>query len=220
MCNLGREHTRCPNGTRVATGPSSLADAVIVASIHAAYRRFGFTGLVGWHYYNEPMLSQDRMYSIMEQLPHARFVLWTNGTVKPDGRVEMFEQIHVTDYGSVHEGYRGLPNLIISKPRFDGRLKDSTTNDPNDLPCWRQHVEFIIDAWGTAHLCCQDWRREIVLGNLWYVPFASVLASRAQILRQMRLGNYPPRCTRCQGKLKHLPVFDKSTYERTLNGKA
>ena len=217
-CNLGEYHKRCPNFVRMPTSLLSLTDDLILQCIEEAYTKLNFTGLVGWHYYNEPMMQHQRMFSLMEQYPKARYVLWTNGTIQPDdSRINLFEQVHCTNYsGNVNiKYYNGCKSVSMFTPVFDSRLQDTKYTIENDRLCYRQYTEFTIDNWGTAHFCCQDWRGEIEIGNLWQDTYATLVSRRHSIIEQMRRGEYTERCRRCTEKLRRVAKFDKEIRERT-----
>jgi hypothetical protein len=188
-CNLASQHTRCPNlrperFARLDTF-EELDDETIVACAVAAYKDLGFTGFVGWAYYNEPLLQADRMFGLMarikSQVPQARFLLWTNGTLIPEDcePYRQFAQIILSCYtDSSQQGLerlraKSIPVSAIDDPQLDGRLDKGEPADAT-APCLRPFVEFVIDAYGNTHICCYDWRGEGALGNVFAVPFAEL----------------------------------------------
>jgi hypothetical protein len=182
-CNLGRKHTECPNqhpGRFAGLSTAArLDDDTIVRSAVAAYRDLGFSGLVGWAYYNEPLLEADRMFRLMDRIkaevPQARFILWTNGTLIPAdcAAYRQFAQIVVSGYDDVPESRRGFERLAALnipcdfRPHagLDNRLVQITPADPA-AACLRPFVEFPIDCYGNVHLCCYDWRGGGTPGNI------------------------------------------------------
>ena len=190
-CNLGPAHPECPNlhPERFARLDSSreLDDETIVGCAVEAYNRLGFTGLVGWIYYNEPLLQADRMFALMGRIkaaaPAARFILWTNGMLIPEevGPYRQFEQIIVSEYNSQsRRGFdrlaaKGIAAKIVENAQLDDRLVRLEPYDPTS-PCLRPFVELIVDAYGNTHLCCYDWRGEGTLGNVYKRPFAEIAA--------------------------------------------
>ena len=91
QCHRGHEHTWCPNRhpERFArsAGRRPVTDDQIVAIVREAYGRHGFRGLVGWHYYNEPLCAWWRLRPLLARLqrevPGFASVLWTNGDQLP-----------------------------------------------------------------------------------------------------------------------------------------
>ena len=188
QCNLGAEHTECPNMREDRFGTLDVSqemdDATIIDAAVKAYTELGFTGLVGWIYYNEPLCQAKRMFRLMNEIkskaPAARFILWTNGTLIPEecGHFLAFEQIVVSDYGE--ESQRGVERLTaknvgckVVTNDFDKRLHQIEPADKT-APCLRPFVELIFDAYGNSHLCCYDWQGEATLGNVTIEPFADI----------------------------------------------
>jgi hypothetical protein len=164
------------------------------------------------------MIEHERVFGLMESNPEARYVLWTNGTIQPeDERIKLFEQVHCTDYTGVDaEYYKGCRNVsVFPFKRFDKRLRDTEGLPVNKRKCMRQHIEFILDNWGTAHLCCQDWQGKIEIGSIWKNTYTELARRRHEILEQMRQGEEPKRCRHCWGKVG-LPKFDEAVYRRTM----
>lgn len=188
-CNLGELHHDCPNLNKERYGDldtsQEMDDATIINSVVEAYTELGFTGLVGWHYYNEPLCQGERAFRLMNEIkskvPEARFILWTNGTLIPEecGHFLAFEQIVVSDYGE--NSRRGVSRLqaknigckVIKNAAFDDRLYQIDVPE-NDVPCLRPFVELIFDTHGNSHLCCYDWQGKATLGNVMQESFAEI----------------------------------------------
>lgn len=215
-CNLGPVHAACPNMSpeRFSHLDSSrrLDDDTIVDTAVAMYRHHGFTGLVGWHYYNEPLLQADRMFRLMERIsayaPEARYVLWSNGTLLPEdcSRFREFHQIHVTDYSRDGCPPQHLDKLLQAAPhaqvhswQLDQRLTAIAT--AHNAPCYRMFTEMIFDHHGNMHLCCYDWRGLGSPGNL-YTSDLDDLVRKWQAVRDSITGramtrDAPAVCTTC-----------------------
>ncbi|MHC4867289.1 MAG: radical SAM/SPASM domain-containing protein [Planctomycetota bacterium] len=204
-CNLSGAHRRCPNAhpERYAHLDTSrtLDDDTIVSIATRMYREFGFRGLIGWHYYNEPMVQRRRMWQLMgrirEAIPESRFVLWTNGTIVNTNGVVLdqdllpfaaFEQIHITDYGddqwpTILAGEleaRQIP-ASIHHWELDDRLDPPV--EESDRPCLRMFTEFIVDNHGNVHLCCYDWRGLGSPGSVFTTPLGE-LVERWRAIRE------------------------------------
>jgi hypothetical protein len=188
-CNLGKVHPECPNlhPDRYGSLDTSreLDDETIVKCAVQAYQELGFTGLVGWIYYNEPLLQSGRMFNLMDQIkakvPMARFILWTNGTLIPEDCEEYrgFEQIVISGYNE--QSQRGAARLAAKQINYrycedadlDDRLAQLTIPEDGQ-PCLRPFVEFIIDNHGNQHCCCYDWQGLGSLGNVFTKDFADL----------------------------------------------
>jgi hypothetical protein len=181
QCNLAMRHGRCPTSDRrrYAALPHDepCSDEEVVEVATRMYQEFGFQGLIGWHYYNEPMVAWKRVKSLMGQIrdrvPESRFVLWTNGTVA-SGDVDdlkLFEKAFVTDYSRMGDPPRKLPILRskipevhVAEARFDQRRQGGVRTD--NARCLRPFTEFIVDYYGNVHLCCYEWQGVSSVGNI------------------------------------------------------
>lgn len=188
-CNLGHVHHECPNMHPDRYGAldttRELMDDDIVTCAVRAYRELGFTGLVGWIYYNEPLLQAERMFRLMDRIkseaPAARFILWTNGTLIPEDvePYKQFESIIISGYNeqSLRGGERltaGQINYrLIRDAAFDNRLVQLVPEN-KDQACLRPFVELIIDNYGNTHLCCYDWQGKGTLGNVLTEDFGDI----------------------------------------------
>jgi|GEM_PF-1929246 len=188
-CNYGTLHDQCPNMREDRYGDldtsQDMDDITIVNAAVEAYTKLGFTGLIGWIYYNEPLMQAERMFRLMNEIkskvPAARFILWTNGTLIPEecGHFLAFEQIIVSDYDD--SSRRGVTRLqaknvgckVIQNAPLDGRLHQIEPAD-KEAPCLRPFVELIFDTYGNSHLCCYDWQGKATLGNLIQEPFSDI----------------------------------------------
>ena len=170
-CNLGKLHAECPNlnpdrFSRIISD-QTVPDSLVVELAAEAYQVHGFRGRIGWHYYNEPLMAEARMWRLMDAIDArvpARYTLWTNGTrwpKKPEN-LARFEEVHVTDYGITDQPVdREAWRQVVPCVKFETwRLDDRVTVEPQDslYPCRRMFTEFIVDYYGNVHLCCYDWR--------------------------------------------------------------
>lgn len=230
-CNMAHLHPKCPTSSperwELLQTTRALDDDTIVRCAVEAYRDLGFDGLVGWIYYNEPLLQADRMFRLMDRIrqlvPTARFILWTNGTLIPEEceRFQQFEQIVVTNHGpdSIAGSERLLARQINHKVMpgtFDDRLHQIQPADCN-APCLRPFVELIIDHYGNSHLCCYEWRGRATLGNVWD-GFASVAAkwrSMLPLISGHRMAaDAPAACRECGHRWDKYQLHDEAIVER------
>jgi len=190
-CNLGPIHPECPNMAPDRYGSLDtsriLDDATIVNTAVRAYRELGFNGMVGWIYYNEPLLQKDRMFRLMgeikQQVPKAKFILWTNGYLIEEDceRYDQFTQIVISGYDE--KSQRGLERLKAKITKPEVRYFENATLDNRMVqiqpvnkaaPCFRPFVEFIIDNHGNVHLCCYDYQGKATPGNIFKEDIATI----------------------------------------------
>lgn len=224
-CNLGELHKdRCPNRSperwKDLDASHDLDDDMIVSTATRMYQQFGFRGMVGWHYYNEPLLQQERMFGLMrrirKQVPTARFLLWSNGTLLPaDPAFFMqFERIIFTDYGNIDPdtlaAVQGVnPRTLVCRWALDRRMDITGPEHPG--PCGRMFVEFVVDGHGNVHLCCYDWKGKGSPGNV-YTHKLQVLVTRWQNIRDAISGNTmkamaPMVCRTCRVRNPAVPAI-------------
>jgi hypothetical protein len=194
-CNLAKEHWgRCPSADPDRYGSLDImrpiTDEQIVLAAETA-NKMGFTGEIGFHYYNEPTLQWDRMQALKRKIraavPSQTFVLWTNGAnlcrleeTKPEDQVR-FADIVISDYFKKDWTWvsRYCDRLYISNGLLDGRrlpIRQAT-----DVRCLRPFNELIFDNFGNAHLCCADWKGTSMLGSLHDHSFEQIAARFRQI---------------------------------------
>lgn len=208
-CNLAEKHKRCPSshpdrfGDQKKFGP--MPDDLIVNTACEAMDK-GFSGLIGFHYYNEPLLYLDRIEKLVgeikEKKPEARFVLWTNGHLFPEdiSRLKIFNKAWVTNYdgGDYSRIRKAIPDCTEVKWNLDGRSEKQ--GGRNRTPCGRIFSELTFDYYGEAHLCCIDWRNECKIGNLHSHSFKTVLSRFQDIRRTIMNGvteDAPTLCKKC-----------------------
>lgn len=237
-CNLREAHAaKCPivlpdrYGALDTTRP--ITDELILHCIACAYAA-GFRGLIGWHFYNEPMVSWARIRPLMEWIraakPEARFLLWTNGTLLPDDLSELagFAQIVLTDYAAREWTEEDQQRIAAATPTttwtivrayLDDRAAEPRHSGPER--CLKPFREMVVDYYGNAHLCCSDFRGHVALGNVWDEPFFATIAERFTAIRDLikiepMPASAPEFCRNCghrQGTLGN--VLDEAIHAET-----
>jgi len=237
-CNLCKEHAaRCPIALPDRYGnldtSRPLSDEKILEVCRLAYGELGFRGVIGWHYYNEPLLSWDRieplMRRIQEAVPAARFVLWTNGTLigldpADARRLGVFSKIFVSNYQNrqwaahAHE-IPGTEWEILSGKLDERALPDRVHSEPQGR-CLKPFRELVLDHYGNAHLCCNDFRGRYPLGNVWDVDFREIVedfteARNAVMFDPMR--DPPTVCRGCRFRTGLGNTIDAGPRQRTCD---
>ena len=226
-CNLGKIHPKCPTMIRPQNG-APLTDDKIIALAIKAYEEHHFQGLIGWHFYNEPTLQIQRILALMERIrervPASRFLLWSNGTIPcDDPRMAMFSVGYISDYFHneplLRKRFSAIKNLVIGTPVFDARMI-GPVGKTNHQRCLRPLIEMPVDAFGSVHICCQDWKGEIPVGNVWSNTWEEILANRMAIMKKVcgtvMADDAPDRCLRCAGRVSSLPSFDDESKEKAV----
>lgn len=202
-------------------GIKLLDDDKIYSLAVEAYTQHSFTGLIGFHYHNEPCLQWKRMLDLQDKIrttvPTARFILWSNGTIIPDDpRIKNIEMVVISDYfNNEKEIKQHFNNTQIIQQ--NGGVFDKRDENYQEIiaaaPCGRPLVEAIIDAWGRARMCCQDWQGQIDLGNVWENTLTEILTKRNILIPQILKGNLPDACLRCKHRCPNYP-FETNIYNK------
>ena len=230
-CNLAKQHAECPilqpsRWPETRLGPITVSD--ILSTIDDAVE-LGFKGFIGFHYYNEPLLNQDTIREVIGASSYGRFVLWTNGLllsrrVEDNEILRLFEWVVISDYFpernaewlAALKGHYCDVRVDSFHATFDQRLKNYDAPSHASVQCWRQRLEIPIDHFGNVHLCCQDWRGSVGLGNIKTAPLHEILSDQAyvQMVAALCAGSKkaPPICRTCTNPI------DRETYLEACAG--
>lgn len=182
-CDLAREHEWCPAHNRRFKG-GLLETSTIIHCVNMS-RALGFAGFIGFHFYNEPLLYPERIAEVMDACPKMRYMLWTNGIHIDLELVERFDWVVKSDYAD--------PNY-----HHDARIGNYEGEARPPRACYRPLVECAIDYVGDVHLCCQDWRNSVKVGNI-TTDFASVMDRWRDTVDKVTVGEVQPVCSTCRG---------------------
>lgn len=185
------------------------------------YHEHGFRGRIGWHYYNEPLMAEKRLWRLMDaidaEVPEAEYTLWTNGTKWPKEpeNLERFAELHLTDYRlpkfpvDTRAWRKANRKTQVHHWQLDERLRVLGVTDTR--PCRRMYTEFICDFYGNVHLCCYDWRGLASPGNVQTDPLPELIAKWQAV--RTRIGGVtmdeesPEACLRCDLRSDYIPDF-------------
>jgi hypothetical protein len=225
-CNLAADHPECPilqpgRWPDTSLGPLTIDD--VLQTIDAAVA-LGFRGYVTFHYYNEPLLSPYLIRDIIDRSSYGRFMLWSNGLllsreVEDNDILELFEWVMLSDYDPDHNAEwfealaRAYPASRIEPftATFDSRLHAYEGPADEHVTCWRHRLELPVDHYGNVHLCCEDWRGSVRLGNVKSASLAAIVmgAPFAGVSAALCAGTLeaPAVCRTCTERISH-EVFD------------
>jgi radical SAM protein with 4Fe4S-binding SPASM domain len=220
-CNLSERHKNVCPITYMPRGKEQLTDDVIIKTVGEAYNSLMFTGFIGWHFYNEPMLYNERMLSLMvrirQQIPQSRFLLWTNGTILiKDSRMALFECTFISNYfkKDPNEFVGYFNNIMINEggeTLLDNRIQHFMVNGNNNS-CGVPFESFLIGNDGTTYMCCHDWRNDIKIGNILFTGLSDLASKKWEYVKEISgkqmTGNAPETCLRCNAKYSGIADFD------------
>ncbi len=174
-CNLAAQHANCPINKRTPKGSEPINIEDIVRTYNEA-KSLNFNGSVAFHFYNEPLLYIDTIFAIMERLPEAKFLLWTNGTllknsIEENRFLSRFNVVVISLYFKellpkfkmLQKYYK---NIHIVNEALDSRTEIYQKKRRNTFGCIRPVWEIPIDHWGDIYLCCMDWDGAHSIGNI------------------------------------------------------
>jgi hypothetical protein len=221
-CNYASRHPECPikdprRWEFLDTRQKLTEDKMVELGIEV-YQKHGFTGYVGAHYYNEPLLYRDlilRTYAkIKAACPQARFVLWSNGSLITPEKFEdlaIFDKIVITDYDKTDFSFLKpmCKDLYMAPVAFDNRrdVKEVVSRQR----CVRPFTELIVDCHGNVHICCVDWQGKATPGNVFNEPF-TVILDRFREIRNRVAGpqmaeDAPKACLECHRRWGHIDNY-------------
>jgi len=225
-CPLESVHPQCPRNIKDRYALSPSGDSITVDDIVGFYLycsvHHGFRGRINLHNYNEPLATPGRIIEIMQRLPGANFSMWTNGVLLEETPeciwiIEHCAEVMVTKYPQTN--IRALNSLgakfnqIKTQPGIlDNRADEKVTPryQPH-LSCGRPNFDFLIDYYGNGHMCCGDWRGEIILGNIKIDNYGDILLrweeSRAMLMRPMTEEVYRELPKVCKMCLVRMSIF-------------
>lgn len=181
-CNLKCHF--CPNREIEQTGTELSND--LFYKIINELSNLNFQERITLYLNNEPFLDKRLPEFIKEtrkKCPNARINTSTNGTVpKYDDVINLFNMglsdLDISCYNDETYNYWSkLKNYNITLIRIDRNwphLNNRGGNcpeygNPNKIGignCIRPSIQMHINAWGEAVLCCSDFKREVVMGNI------------------------------------------------------
>lgn len=220
-CNLSGLHSRCPSGKPcryelLDTSRPVSEDRIV--EIAEESHHLGFRGKIAWHGYCEPLLEFDKIRRLIarirEKVAGQRFLLWTNGALienVADKLAGLFDTICVSNY--LKRDWSFLHSACGDIRVFSGHLdrRMDPQGGDGDGPCRRVNVELLVDFYGNACPCCQDWRGALCLGNVNTDEWGSIVeryrSLRSQLDSFRMLPGAPERCRKCGTRDAGIPDY-------------
>jgi len=210
LCNLSVFHKKCPlHGVKV---PKILSEKIVYRVLDVC-QKYNFEGTIAYHTYNEPGIDPRLMLFIgktRERLPKAEIMLQTNGFYLDQNLAEEYVNhgtnvIRVSAY--TESEYERLKKIQLSIPYkvspiiLDERLQQDIRPELNcTKPCYAPLNEIIVTHQGDISLCCLDWKREHVFGNLYTQELEDILMTEKFQLTYKNLSKgirFLPICRKC-----------------------
>lgn len=183
ICNYATIHTKCPLNKSIKE--KNILPLKIVEKVLDELALYNFSGTISFHTYNEPLMDPRLFYIISlakEKCPKCKIYILSNGfyfnqTIANDLISVGADRIDITAYSKSE--YERLLKIKISKPYsifyspkvedLDDRLEiynDCSEKQCSNKPCYNVLNDIIITCDGKIDICCFDWKRMYVFGDL------------------------------------------------------
>lgn len=210
ICNFSTVHKKCP--LSLLQKPVILSMKVVFNAL-ATMKKYKYKGEICFHTYSEPLID-PRLFVFIERsllaCPEATIFLWTNGWYLTQTLLdELIEygvkMIRVSCYSNKEykriSEFKTAIDFKFELQKFLDYIEIYDSKEVNcDRPCFAPLGEIIITNEGLFSLCCRDWRRDYVFGNLYRKSFEDVLKNPEirNAYNKLRIGNrFLPICKRC-----------------------
>lgn len=218
--NCNRRCSYCPQAFDAYRGPEVRMERSLFEHVLVQIAAIGFTGRLGFHMYNEPLLRKDLADLVAfarNQVPLAYLVLYTNGDLLDDRRYAALLESGIDHFlVSRHDGgdFPIRPYQVIQRPgdfMLSGRGGAIDRRDsPWDLPCYAPSEMLMVRYTGEVVLCHEDAQRRHIMGDLRRQSLSEVwLSDRFRAARQAlelgRRGDAETICHACDNRLHPLP---------------
>lgn len=211
QCNYSKIHKECP--LSLENAPKILSTDIIY-SIFNSLHLFKFDGIIAFHTYNEPTVDK-RLIELIEKArnfcPDSDIYLSTNGSLLTQKYINKLvnaglTSLHVSAY--FDKDFNNASNLRINiKHKI---VKTKLISDHLEIydkplidckkPCFAPLNEIIITCDGNLSLCCREWKRKYIFGNLKNMSLEDILRDGElhAIYNELSNGNrFFDICKRC-----------------------
>jgi MoaA/NifB/PqqE/SkfB family radical SAM enzyme len=185
LCNYSMIHKKCPIN-KIKT--PIILPSKIVYSIIDTLKKFSFSEKIAFHTYNEPLID-PRLFKFIEvareSCPSCEIYICTNGyylnqVMAEELSIVGVNKIHVSAYSN--REFERLSKININIPfsvermKLDDRLNFYESSEKSfSEPCHAPLSEIIVTREGKISLCCLDWKRKYVFGDLHYQNLEEIL---------------------------------------------
>ncbi len=186
LCNYSSVHKKCPLNLEVTP---RILPAKIVIGVLDILHKYQFRGMIAFHTFNEPLID-PRLFKFIEyarkSCPDAVIYFSTNGFYLDQNLAnELVEcgltSLHISAYSP--KEYERLSKITLPIPinlekmvllDIVPALYQSPIID-NQTPCQAPLGEIIVTRDGQISLCCRDWQRRYIFGDLNEEPLEEIL---------------------------------------------
>ncbi len=176
ICNYATIHAKCPLN---CAGEKKILSENIVYKVLESLKTNDYRGYIAFDVYNEPCIDPRLMMFIKktrEMLPKAKIAIQSNGFYFDQTLAEELEKngvgiIRVSSYNPL--GFERLSKIKLNIPFkvtpiiLDDRMKIyELPENGSTRPCLAPLNEVLVTHDCKLALCCWDWKRQNVFGDL------------------------------------------------------
>ncbi|MCK5460167.1 SPASM domain-containing protein [Candidatus Parcubacteria bacterium] len=210
LCNYSFLHKKCPlNKIKI---PKILSEKIVNHILYTC-KKYNFQGAIAFHTYNEPGIDPRLMMFINKTkliLPKSKIILQTNGFYLDQILAKEYEKngvniIRISAYSQ--KEYIRLSKIklkipiIVTMQILDDRLNiRSHLEIDNKKPCYAPLNEIIVTNEGKISLCCLDWERKYIFGDLYKQTLKEILQNKKifEVYKKLSTGNrFLDICKKC-----------------------
>lgn len=191
LCHYATEHKKCP--LHLEETPNILSQKIILHVIDTL-GSWPYKGNVSFHAYNEPGID-PRLFMLIahtrKKCPDATISIMSNGYYLDENLLNEYKEIGVNEiFLSAYSekdylrfsSYQSDLKVVIQRPKLDDRLALYEREElASDKPCHAPYSELMITREGYVGLCCFDWRRQVVFGDLNSEGLEEILTNKQMI---------------------------------------
>lgn len=188
----------------------------VYSAVLAELQKLSFGGRVSYHFYNEPLIRKD-LHILVEKMrtsaPQALQVVYTNGDYLTDARYHQLRKAGV-DYFIVtlhksrpypsrpFQTVKQVEDLVLSNRGGTLVHLPAPTEMDSRTPCYAPRDLCVVTVNGDVVLCCEDYKREEVYGNvletsLWEIWHSERLVEVRRRLESGQRAGATSICGRC-----------------------
>ena len=230
-CN--RRCSYCPVSLNPTPPVPRLMKQAIFDRLVAELVRLRFAGKISYHFYNEPLIRRDLetlVECVRERLPDAYQLLYTNGDLLSDARYDRLIAAGIKHFMVTRHSGEPMSDRPAQTVRFPeelvltnrgGKLANvEVVGSALKLPCYAPSDFLTVTVTGDIVLCCDDFDRRYVMGNIMTTPVDEIWESVefARIRSELAAGNREgatSMCAQCSSREFFGPG---ENYEKDLGG--
>lgn len=182
ICNYAKAHIKCPlhKQTEKKILPLNIIEKVI-----KELGEYNYSGTISFHTYNEPLID-PRLFHIIsltkKYCPNSYIYILTNGFYLNQEMANELVNVGVdrldvtsysdSEYDRLIDIDLDIPYSVFYSPKIeslDDRLDLYEENNnliENSKPCYNVLNDLVITCDAKLDLCCFDWKREHIYGDL------------------------------------------------------